>query len=222
MEPQAVDADRELEPLHDPGPAAPPSLRTVALGALGDESLVELASTGDARALECLYRRHAPFALNLAARIAGRASDIEDIVHDSFLRAFDALGRLKRGAAFRPWLGSIVVNAVRSSLRRERLRRVLGFGGQPVELDCIASAEASPAVRAELAQIYALLQTLPADDRIAWTLRYVEGYDLEGAASLVGCSLATIKRRILRAERYIDGHFVGRTTLLRRDGSVTP
>ena len=57
-------------------------------------------------------------------------------------------------------------------------------------------ADADPEARVLLAQVYALLQTLPADDRIAWTLRYVERHRLEVVAEIVGCSLATAKRRI--------------------------
>jgi RNA polymerase sigma-70 factor (ECF subfamily) len=78
----------------------------------------------------------------------------------------------------------------------------------PVDLDVVASAEASPEVRALLAQVYALLRTLPADDRIAWTLRHVERHRLEDVAELAGCSLATAKRRIARAQRYLSEHFV--------------
>ena len=59
-----------------------------------------------------------------------------------------------------------------------------------------------------LAQVYALLQTLPADDRIAWTLRYVERHHLEVVAEIAGCSLATAKRRIARAQRFLSDHFV--------------
>jgi RNA polymerase sigma-70 factor (ECF subfamily) len=181
-----------------------------ALTVLPDESLVVLAIRGDVRAAEALYRRHAPFALNLAARIAGSTNDVEDVVHDAFLRAFDRLPSLREPKAFRTWLGSIVVHAMRSRLRRTRLLRVLGLGGaDPVDIEHIASDEASPRVRAELAQLYALLKTLSADDRIAWTLRFVEGHDLRAAADLCGCSLATIKRRIRRAQRYIEEHYVG-------------
>jgi len=183
-----------------------------ALAGLPDAALVALASGGDSAAAECLYRRHAAFAMNLAARVAGNASDVEDVVHDAFLKAFQKLERLRDPAAFRMWLGTIVVHGVRSRLRREKLRRVLGLsqarGAMPVELDRIASPSASPATRAELAQVYALLGTLPADDRIAWTLRYIEGHELEEAATLAGCSLATVKRRIHRAQAHLDTHFV--------------
>lgn len=214
-----VTQDRASEPAAASCPGSPggelapaSSQSHRALATLDDESLVALADNGELRAAEALYRRHAPFALNLAARVAGSTTDIEDVVHDAFLRAFQRLGGLRNRASFKMWLGSIVIHGVRSRLRREKLRRLLGLaearGAQPVELDRIASPTASPVVRAELAQVYALLGTMPADDRIAWTLRCVEGHELEEAATLAGCSLATVKRRIARAQQFIDRHFV--------------
>ncbi len=177
--------------------------------ALGDAELVALARDGHGRAFESLYRRHAAFALNLGVRIQGHAQDVEDIVHDAFLRAHGSLSELRDGSAFRPWLGSIVVRLVRTRLRRRRIMGLLGFGGQePVDLDAIASEEASPEARAQLAQIYALLCTLPSDDRIAWTLRYVQHHQLETVAELTECSLATVKRRIARAQRFLSDYFV--------------
>lgn len=180
------------------------------LASLPDAQLVALGCKGDTQALGALYKRHAPFAINLAARIEGSARDIEDIVHDAFLRAFERLNDLSDRAAFRSWLGAIVVHAVRSRMRRGRLMSLLGMGksSEPVDLDAIASADASPHTRAQIAQIYALLRTLPADDRIAWTLRAVEGHDLDTVARMTECSLATVKRRISRAQSFLDEHFV--------------
>ena len=43
---------------------------------------------------------------------------------------------------------------------------------------------------------------------IAWTLRAVEGHELEMVAQLTQCSLATAKRRIARAQQWLDAHFV--------------
>jgi RNA polymerase sigma-70 factor (ECF subfamily) len=180
------------------------------VASLPDAQLVALGSKGDNAALEVLYRRHATFAIHLATRIEGSARDVEDIVHDAFLRAFERLADLVDPSAFRGWLGSIVVHAVRSRMRRHRLMTVLGLGrgSEPVDLDALASPDASPHVRAQIAQIYALLRTLPTDERIAWTLRSVEGHDLESVARLTRCSLATVKRRITRAQRFLDDHFV--------------
>ena len=192
--------------------AAGEPARTARLGALAeldDVQLVALAREGDLRAFEALYRRHAAFAMNLAVRIQGSITDVEDVVHDAFLRAQTCLSELRETGAFRSWLGSIVVRQVRSRLRRRRLLSFAGMtGSDPVDLDAIASPEADPEVRALLAQVYALLRTMNADDRIAWTLRFVERHRLEEVADLAGCSLATAKRRIARAQRFLAEHFV--------------
>ena len=177
---------------------------------LSDAQLVALTASGDTGAFEALYRRHAAFALNLAVRLQGSAADVEDVVHDAFLRAHERLDSLREPGAFRAWLGSIIVRLVRTRLRKRRLLRALGLvqSGEGVDLDAIASSEAGPEARALLAQVYALLRTMAPDDRIAWTLRYVERHRLESVAELAGCSLATAKRRIQRAQSFLNEHFV--------------
>lgn len=176
---------------------------------LSDSQLVILLRSGDSYAFERLYRRHAAFAINLAVRVQGSASDVEDLVHDAFLRSHERIGDLREPSAYRSWLGSIVVMLVRGRLRRRRLLGSLGMGhGDPIDLEAIASVEASPESRAQLAQVYALLQTLPTDERIAWTLRVIEKQPLEQVAQLSNCSLATAKRRISRAQKFFAEHFV--------------
>jgi RNA polymerase sigma-70 factor (ECF subfamily) len=176
---------------------------------LSDGELVARLRRADPNAFEALYRRHAAFALNLAVRIQGSTADVEDVVHDAFLRAHQRLAELREASAFRAWLGSIVVRIVRTRLRRRRLVAMLGLAQpDPVDLEAVAAPDADPESRALLAQVYALLQALPADERIAWTLRHVERHRLESVAELTGCSLATAKRRISRAQRYLDARFV--------------
>jgi RNA polymerase sigma-70 factor (ECF subfamily) len=179
---------------------------------------VALARQGNRDAFESLYRRHATFAINLAVRLQGSRSDVEDLVHDAFLKAFQRLDDLRDASAFRAWLGSIVVSQLRTRIRRTRwlhgLSNLLGSAGRAragrdgVDIDSIASTNAGPDLRAELAQVYALLRLLPADERIAWTLRAVERHRLEAVAELTQCSLATVKRRIQRAQRFLDEHYV--------------
>lgn len=174
-----------------------------------DAQLVALVSDGDRAAFETLYRRHAAFALGLAIRIQGSSADVEDVVHDAFVRARTRLSDLKDAAAFRAWLGSIVVHLVRTRLRRRRLLGALGLATpDPVDLDAIASSDADTESRVLLAQVYGLLLTLPASERIAWTLRFIERHRLEMVAELMDCSLATAKRRIQRAQQFLAAHFV--------------
>jgi RNA polymerase sigma-70 factor (ECF subfamily) len=198
-----LDSEVVAVPHPELAPAAPDSLGSA------DTELVASVRAHDSSAFEVLYRRHAEFAFNLAVRIQGSSSDVEDVVHDAFLRAQERLDDLRDAAAFRPWLGSIVVRLVRSRLRRRKLLGALGLTApEPVDIDTIAAADADPEARALLAQVYALLQTLSADDRIAWTLRYVERHRLETVAVMMDCSLATAKRRISRAQRFLTEHFV--------------
>lgn len=196
-----------------PSPSIPPAPRSAVRGPLAklpDAQLVALGCNGDQGAFELLYRRHVAFALHLATRIEGSSRDVEDIVHDAFLRAFERIHDLSDRGAFKSWLGAIVVHAVRSRMRRHRLMNLLGIGrkSEPVDLDALTSPDASPHTRAQIAQIYALLRTLPADDRIAWTLRCVEGHDLDSVAKMTRCSLATVKRRISRAQQFLEEHFI--------------
>lgn len=203
-------ADAETSPIPQPHPQKLRHATRGPLASLPDAQLVALGCKGESGAFELLYRRHVSFALHLATRIEGSSRDVEDIVHDAFLRAFERINDLSDRGAFKSWLGAIVVHAVRSRMRRHRLMNLLGIGrkSEPVDLDAVMSPDASPHTRAQVAQIYALLRTLPADDRIAWTLRCVEGHDLDSVAKLTRCSLATVKRRISRAQHFLDEHFI--------------
>ncbi len=182
-----------------------------------DADLVSALLEGDRGALEHLYRRHSEFAFCLAVRLQGHNQDIEDVVHDLFLKAQASLASLQDASAFRGWLGSIVVNEVRGRLRKGRFLRALRLqSAEPVDLDSLASPAAGPDIRAQLAQVYTLLRLMVTEERIAWTLRFVEHYRLEEVAELCGCSLATVKRRLLSAQRFLQEHLV---TDKRKDGS---
>jgi RNA polymerase sigma-70 factor (ECF subfamily) len=52
--------------------------------------------------------------------------------------------------------------------------------------------------------VYQVLDELPVEDRLAFSLHHIEGEKLEGVARLCGCSAATAKRRIARAQRAIE------------------
>lgn len=165
---------------------------------IADADLVARALDGDTWAEDAIYRRYARPLAAVATRLLGSRQDIEDLVHDTFVDAFGRLERLRDPSALRPWLMQIVVTKVRRTLRRRRVGRALGVlpAADDASLERIASRTINPELRAELAVIDGVLQRLPANDRIAWMLRYVEGHRLEDVARLCRCSLATAKRRI--------------------------
>ena len=196
--------------------AAPPRLRVVAAGgdsAPDDADLVERACRGNHAAEEQIYRRHAAMVLALLMRLLGRRSDAEDAAQDTFVIAFESIRQLRDPGALRTWLLRIAVSQARRRFRRRKLLGALGLhiGADDATLESLVAQGVSAERRADLAALDRVLATLPAEQRIAWTLRYVEGEELEAVAAACGCSLATAKRRIaaasaqVRAEVQLDG-----------------
>jgi RNA polymerase sigma-70 factor (ECF subfamily) len=202
---------------------APSPLRLVALPAPraagaasspgGDEAvLVAQARDGAVAAQAELFRRHAPRLLPLLTRLLSSTADAEDALQDSFVTAFADLPKLRDLASFAGWLRRIAVHQAHRRFRRRRLLTALGLergaaAGGDATLAALAVAEAPPDVCAELARLDGVLARLPAAERAAWMLRYVEGYELLDVADSCGCSLATAKRRIAAAQARIAKHF---------------
>ncbi|MGA2448444.1 MAG: RNA polymerase sigma factor [Polyangiaceae bacterium] len=172
---------------------------------LEDERLVERACAGDRAAEETIYRRHVRFVSGLVMRLLVDPAETEDVVQDTFVLALEQMRRLRQGRALRAWLAQIAVSQARRRFRRRRLLRFLGFerGDPTMTLEAIASQDASPEVRSDLAALGKLLGELPVDQRIAWSLRHIEGCSLDEVAAACRCSLATAKRRIATADRHV-------------------
>lgn len=172
-----------------------------------DARLVERARHGERSAQRLLYLRHAPWAGALATRLLSSRADGEDALHDAFADAFEQLHRLRTPAAFRGWLRRIVLTRVHRRLRRRRF--VAAFGAQPAldaTLARLAAPTCSPARRAELARIDAVLARLAPGPRLCWSLRHVEGCTLPEVAEATGLSVATVKRRIAVAQAALAAH----------------
>ena len=171
-----------------------------------DTALVVAARAGEAWAHEALFRRYAPMANGMAFRLMGRDADVDDLVQDAFAVAFGRLDSLDDPQAFAAWLGAIVVRTAGKVIRRRVLMEKLGLRrrGEPIDIDAIASRVCGPEVAAELRGIYERVERLPADLRIAFLLRRVEGMELEEVARATGVSLATTKRRIAAAQQAVE------------------
>lgn len=171
-----------------------------------DRELVERARRGDRWAEEALYRRHVGPLLGLASRLLGSRAEAEDVVQETFVTAFDRLGQLREPEALAFWLQRIAVRRVSRRFRRRALARALGLdrGEEEAGLESVASAEAPPDVRADLALLDRALARLPARERLAWSLRHLEDRPVAEVAELSGCSLATAKRRIASASARLE------------------
>jgi RNA polymerase sigma-70 factor (ECF subfamily) len=167
-----------------------------------DAELVARGVAGERFALQLLYRRHVAPVAACITRLLARSAEAEDVVQDAFLSAFRDLRHLGDPARFAPWLMRIAVHQAHRRFRRRRLLARFGLdrGVDDARLAMVVDPGAAPDVCAELAHIDRALEALPAALRLAWMLRHVEGCALEELAEHCGCSLATAKRRIQRAE----------------------
>ena len=176
--------------------------------ALSDGDLVVRALAGDRWSRDVIYRRHAHYLLAISTRLLSSRSEGEEVVQDTFVVGLAQLGKLRNPAALRTWLARIAVNLVRRRLRRERLLRILGLdrGSDDATLAALAAPTLQADDRTELALVDQVLRRLPANLRIAWMLRKVEGLPLAEVASACACSLATAKRRVAAADAEVARH----------------
>jgi len=150
-----------------------------------------------------LFKRFAPYVARIGLRLLGRESDVDDLIQEVFLAAFKQREQLRDPGAAKNWLATIAVRTARRQLRRRRLRQFVGLEQGSPGLE-FSDPGLSPEKRALLARVYEILDGMPVDQRLAWTLRYVEGEKLEQVAERCGCSLATAKRRIAAAQAHLQ------------------
>jgi RNA polymerase sigma-70 factor (ECF subfamily) len=169
-----------------------PALHVVA--PLG-ETTDDLIASGD---LDALYRRYAPYVAAVAHRLLGRDHEVEDTVQEVFVAAIRGLAQLRDPASAKAWLARVCVRTAHRKLRKRRVLAMLGLS-ESCSYETVADSSATPEERALIARVYGALDTLPPRERVAWSLRHIEGERLDDIASLCECSLATAKRRIAAA-----------------------
>ncbi len=148
------------------------------------------------------FRAYAGYVAAIALRLLGRSEDVDDVVQEVFLAAIEGVARLREPEAVKAWLATVTARKVARRLRVRRFRSFFGLEGTPEYAKLAVGATQEEATL--VARIYRILDGIPVNQRIAWTLRYVEGEQLDSVAMICGCSLATAKRRIVSAQETIE------------------
>ncbi|MBC7315577.1 MAG: RNA polymerase sigma factor [Chloroflexi bacterium] len=132
--------------------------------------------------------------VNYLYRLIGDAAEAEELAQDVFVRAYQALPRLKGERNYRAWLYRIATHRAYDLLRRRRLVRWLPLGAQE------ASEPSSPATDAGTRNAVqeALLRLSP-EYRVPLILYSVQGYSTAEIAEMLGISVGAVKTRLYRA-----------------------
>ena len=177
-----------------------------------DQKLVQKAQRGDKKAFGMLVEKYQRRLNRLLSRMVRDQSEIEDIVQDSFIKAYRAINNFRGDSAFYTWLYRIGINTAKNHLVK--------LGKRPkamneVDIEEIENFEDAPDLRNHetpestmmsseiVASVNQTIAALPSELREAISLREMDGLSYEEIADLMNCPIGTVRSRIFRAREVI-------------------
>jgi len=149
------------------------------------------------------FDRYSNHVERLLWSLLGPENEAEDLLHEVFVRALEGMGDLEDPTRLRSWLTGITVHTAREWIRRRVRRKWLRFVEELPEVPVLsASEEVNEATRCT----YEILKGMSTDDRLVFSLRFIEGLEMADVAVACDVSLSTAKRRLKDAEK----HFLAR------------
>jgi RNA polymerase sigma-70 factor, ECF subfamily len=169
---------------------------------LGDEAIVAGIVEGKESAAAALWSRYGKLVYRLAERSLGCPHEAEDLTQDVFVCLLNKVGGLRDATSLRSFVVSVTIRTLKWQLRRKRRRQwwvnLTRTGGLP------DLAVQGGDVEQVLGRFYRLLDRLKPDDRVIFVLRRVDGMQLQEVALATGHSLATVKRRLVKADAQLS------------------
>jgi len=199
-----------------------------------DAALVAGAKTGDARAFELLVERHEGRIFAMAQRMTRNREDAEDVVQQSFQKAFLHLKKFEGDSLFSTWLTRIAINEALMLLRRKRGSREVpiaelnaeGETALPLDIpDSGPNPEDSCLQQEQERILSAAVSELTPGMRKAIELRELGELSTGETAQLMGLSVAAVKARVFHGrrklrqtlKRYVESTRTYRTRALRQE-----
>ena len=177
-----------------------------------DQELVERAQQGDTKAFEMLVVKYNRRLGRLLSRFIKDEHEVNDVVQESFIKAYRALPNFRGDSAFYTWLYRISINTAKNFLANNNKRPSMSSditNGDGEVMDVVEQVADNLTPEAELMNKQ-ILQTvesavakLPEDLRRAITLREMDGLSYEEIAEVMQCPIGTVRSRIFRAREVI-------------------
>ena len=175
-----------------------------------DLVLVKRAKSGDYQAFDLLVLKYQSRLISTAFKFVKDVQIAEDIVQDSFIKAFKALESFREDSSFYTWIYRITVNTSKnflvskkrkSELLNSDLSEEASYEIEPVEAyspeDLLQATQLKKVITETIDQ-------LGEDTRTALTLRELDGLSYEQIADVVNCPVGTVRSRIFRGREVID------------------
>jgi len=178
------------------------------LSGADEASLVAQSREGDARAYSELVRRYEGKIFRLAQHITQNREDAEDVLQETFMRAYEHLDQFQGASKFYTWIVRIAVNQALMKLRRRKSDKSVSLDetidtGEDTVVREIAAWDEDPEQRFSREELRGILdsavQSLDPLYRSVFVLRDVDDLSTEETAEALGLSVPAVKSRLLRA-----------------------
>lgn len=177
-----------------------------------DQVLVDRAKQGERQAFDQLVSKYQRRLLRLLVRIVHDPAEAEDVVQETFIKAYRGLRHFRGDAAFYTWLYRIGVNTAKNHLARLARRAPTATGTDAEQADAqersellhdISTPESMLASKQIAETVNAAIDALPLELRTAIVLREIEGLSYEEIADVMACPIGTVRSRIFRAREVV-------------------
>lgn len=168
---------------------------------VADDPVVERAQRGDPAAFRTLVERHSGDVFRLAFRMTRHEEDAEDVVQETFIRAYKRLEHFEGRANFKTWLYRVTANTAIDLLRRRKRAESRSEPLEDVEPGVAAGQERSVLGSQVRERIESALVDLSELERAAFVLRHCEELSLKEISATLDITISATKQAIFRAVR---------------------
>jgi RNA polymerase sigma-70 factor (ECF subfamily) len=177
-----------------------------------DQLLVERVQAGERQAFDLLVVKYQRRLMRLVSRIVHDPAEAEDVVQETFIKAYRAIRHFRGDSAFYTWLYRIGINTAKNFLASQSRRTPTSTENDAEQAEAFDSGEQlrdintpeSVLASQQIARtVNAAMDALPLDLRTAIVLREIEGLSYEEIADIMACPIGTVRSRIFRARDVI-------------------
>lgn len=178
-----------------------------------DYEIVLRVQAGDKAAFNLLVEKYHRRVSRLLVRLLKNQEDIEDVVQETFIKAYRAIGNFRGESAFYTWIYRIAINTAKNLLLTQKRKpsQALEYENEEGEtfednsaLSNIDTPESLYLTRQVAETVNKAMMALPSDLRDAIVMREIDGLSYEEIAEAMGCPIGTVRSRIFRAREAIS------------------
>lgn len=174
-----------------------------------DEDIVGRVLNGDKNAYAIIMRRHNPRLFRIARTFLKDEDEIEDVIQEAYIKAYEQLPRFERRSSFSTWLIRIMINEALARLKHRKRFASATFGGDdharaPHELSVDVPTKVTPMEKLMNAELKVILESgldgLPEIYRSVFIMREIEGMSVAETSQSLDISESNVKVRLNRAK----------------------